>query len=132
ATKDASTKSDVAAIPGRITVINGKIRSWEEPDYGSSKHLSELLLSRVKQTSYRAVMNIKFDSEIMKKLKKLRYKIEIVDRSKIKDLSKYAANNGYEVLVDPGMFGIEPATYIFGKDPIEVAKKVISIIEMKA
>ncbi len=131
ATREASTKSDVAAIPGRITVINGKIRSWEEPEYGSSKHLSELLLSRIKETNYRAVMNIKFDSEIMKRLKKLKYKIEIVDRSKVKDLSKYIGENKYEVLVDPGMFGIEPATYIFGRDPIEVGKKIISIMEMK-
>jgi predicted fused transcriptional regulator/phosphomethylpyrimidine kinase/predicted transcriptional regulator len=132
ATKDASTKSDVAAIPGRITVINGKIRSWEEPEYGSSKHLSELLLSRVKQTAYRAVINIKFDPEIMKKLKKLRYKVEIVDRSKVKDLSKISVENEYQVLVDPGTFGIEPATYIFGKDPIDVAKKVITIMELRS
>lgn len=133
ATKDAASKTDVAAIPGRITVINGKIKAWEEPEYGSSKHLSELLLNKVKHSEYRAVMNIKFDSQILKRLKKLKYSIEILDRNEIKDIERYTENNvkDFEVLVDPGMFGIEPATYVFGKDPIDVVNKIISIMEVK-
>jgi hypothetical protein len=133
ATKDALTKSDVAAIPGRITVINGKIRAWEEPEYGSSKHLSELLLNKIKHSQYRAVMNIKYDSQILKRIKKLKYNVEILDRTEIKDIEQFPKNNvkDFEVLVDPGMFGIEPAAYVFGKDPIEVVNKIISIMEVK-
>lgn len=101
--ENAKNKEEVASIPGRIVKINNKIKASNSPEFNSSNHLANKLLENKK---FKAIMNIKYDQEIEKSIKK----------TKLKD-----------IIIDKGGFGIEPCVYILGNDAIDVANKLIKI-----
>jgi predicted fused transcriptional regulator/phosphomethylpyrimidine kinase len=96
-------KHDIASIPGRIIKANGKVKASNPPEFGASNHLAKVLLS---QKEYSSVMNIKYDREIDRAIRKLSLK---------------------EAIIDKGSFGIEPCAYIMGKDALDVTRKAIRI-----
>lgn len=122
ASRDASSKMDVASIPGRLINIKGRMRSNLPPEFGTSKHLSQVLLG-IKNPLVRAVMNIKFDENIEKSLKKLKFKSIEFDRKKGELLDLVRTIDDQEIIIDRGDFGIEPCTYILGHNALDVVNK---------
>ncbi|HIP74777.1 MAG TPA: phosphomethylpyrimidine kinase [Thermococcus paralvinellae] len=122
---------DVAAIPGRITIVKGKAFALP-PEFGVSRHTAKILLELSKVApEIRSVLNIKFDGGIDKALKKAGFKVESMeekkrDENKTVDLivQLFKEKGILDAVVDRGAFGIEPCVYIFGRDPIEVIEKV--------
>lgn len=143
---NAQTKFDVAAIPGRIVRIRNKAKALMKPEFGASNHMAKILLL-VKSffPSIKAAMNIKYDSKIEAIIKRMgikyaftstktKRKFNILERENIiLDSitsilkSSKSNNNFYEIIIDKGSFGIEPITYIFGKDALSVARIAIDI-----
>ena len=57
--KGAFQTDEVAAFPGRITLVDGALRHHETPAFGTSKHLAELLLAAHAQDESKvSAMNI--------------------------------------------------------------------------
>ena len=53
------SKAEVAAFPGKITIVEGKIRHHETPKFGVSNHLANMLIdARVHDGSKTAILNI--------------------------------------------------------------------------
>ena len=133
---------DVAAIPGRISRIHGRARALVSPEFGSSNHLSKvLMIFNAKNGEILAAMNLKYDKtvdEIVKK--KLRLPVFFTSPNKVdrtrggsstalddrfagqreeKLLQQLNAihsppGSGIFIVVDRGSEGLEPATYLFG------------------
>lgn len=123
--------SDVAAVPGRITVVKGKAFALP-PEFGVSKHIAKILLELSKVApEIRSVINIKFDEKIEDALRKAGFKVESIEE-KNRDEDKtvelivqlFKEKGVLDAVIDKGAFGIEPCVYIFGRDPIEVVEKV--------
>ena len=56
----ANSVDEVAAVPGKITSVDGELRTHGKPQFGSSKHLAELLLeARNIDASKSAIINIR-------------------------------------------------------------------------
>ena len=56
----ATSPQDVAAVPGKINAVEGELRTHGKPQFGSSKHLAEMLLeARKNDSSKSAIMNIR-------------------------------------------------------------------------
>ena len=128
----ADDVSDVAGVPGRITIIEGKARILVGPRFGASKHTASLLLEMKKSWSHvRACLCISGKSDVVKiaKAKKVRI-IELttsesdhnqIAASAVQKLptSRSRAHIGIHV---PGGVGVEPILYIFGSSAKELGE----------
>ncbi|HDH06951.1 MAG TPA: phosphomethylpyrimidine kinase, partial [Thermoproteales archaeon] len=132
AKENASSINDVAAFPGRITIVKNKLAVFSEPEFGASKFLSKVLLEIMKKNpKIKALTCIKYLENMEKSLVKLGIKYTILSKPLRKDTIWILEEefNGYEeVLIDKGGLGIEPVMYILGVNAIEVVKKAVKII----
>jgi predicted fused transcriptional regulator/phosphomethylpyrimidine kinase len=114
ALKNASNPMEVAAVPGRLIPLHGKVTAVSDPEFGASHHLASILL----MTGNKAVINIKYTGEVLSSLKTLSFSYT--------DSPETPA----DILIDKGGFGIEPCAYIFGRDAVDAALKVLKIAEI--
>lgn len=132
--RNPKDERDVIAVPGRITKIFGVPKPASKPAWGGSRHLASILLqvNKISPTT-RAVMNIKFDSKIEKILYDLNFKVIKVGPISANDEENIARSvysvfqDGTDAIIHLGGVGLEPNTYVFGKDPVDVVKKVLEI-----
>jgi len=138
--RNPTTLDDVCGIEGRLRPIRGFLRAHGTIKFGGSRHLGSMLIEVNKRwPSIRACINIKYSEEILKAIKALGFKITSFDRSKepqevksreglsmkwgaqeaLKDLSLEP-----DVIYDTGDVGKEPMIRVFGKDAIDVVKKI--------
>lgn len=133
---------DVAAIPGRITKVEGWPRAFMPPEFGASKHMANVLLEAMKvEPSIRAAINIAYNRKVEAAITKLGLSIRKVVRSHLppklirdRDAVLYSikllSEKGEkmpDVFIDEGGYWIEPITYIFGPSASYVAKKAIEV-----
>jgi predicted fused transcriptional regulator/phosphomethylpyrimidine kinase len=128
ASRGSENRTDVASIPGRITFIRGKPRPPSPPEFGSSNHLSRLILGVMQQDKdTRSVMNIKFDKEVEQALKNTDLGVVEYNRKKGEIFEFVTETDVKDVIIDKGDFGIEPCTYVLGHNAVDVIKKVIKL-----
>ena len=141
---NAKSTSEIAGIPGRMTKVRDTARAFMNPEFGASTHMAEVLLAVMgKDSSVRAVINIKHDEYVDKALRKLGYpssSFELSELSKEAQESKFPTLWGIKkvvdesekvpsIIVDKGGYGIEPMAYIFDESATAVARKAIRIAE---
>ncbi|MFA4646458.1 thiamine-phosphate synthase family protein [Pyrococcus kukulkanii] len=125
--------NDVAAIPGRITLVKGKPYAMP-PEFGASRHTARLLIKISRYNpSIRAVLNVRFGEDVKNALERSGLKIYYLskeNRSEEETEDEIAGafrEESWDVVVDPGGYGVEPCVYIFGRDPLEVVGKLKKI-----
>jgi hydroxymethylpyrimidine/phosphomethylpyrimidine kinase len=135
--------SEIAGIPGRITVARERLRTLSEPEFGASYHLANVLLAaREKNREIRAAINLLFNERIERAMREV-LKLEIykfnraslpsdaTDKNLAVAWAVRKATNELgrtpDAVVDEGGYGVEPATYIFGSSAVDVADKSIRI-----
>ena len=145
------TTRDVAAIPGRINRIHGRAKAFVLPEFGSSNHMSKvLLLANSKDKDLRSVLNIKFDESIGKVLDELglpkRFttmgkgsqgmsggKAMSGDDAVLLRLAQVSLAHGEGVstiaLIDRGSKGVEPMTYLIGKKATDLSQVALKIAQ---
>ena len=139
----AANSQEVIAFPGRIIRLNNSIATVADPMPGSSHHIAQIILTVMKyRKDFRSAMNIKYSPEIIKKCRSLKFKLGTFDRKdepeNIKRKEGASLNWGIErllnkrkiipdVIYDQGDRGKEPMVRIIGKNPLEVADKVLKI-----
>ncbi|MHA1506578.1 MAG: thiamine-phosphate synthase family protein [Candidatus Asgardarchaeia archaeon] len=135
AIEGAKNISDVAAIPGRITVIRNKLYAPLPPEFGASSHLSKILLNVMgRNPSIRAITCIKYNKVVDEAMKKLGMDVILIERKgSMKDFSEILESRilpeRIDALIDPGGGGIEPVVYILGKDALDCVRKACRILE---
>ncbi|HOJ42578.1 MAG TPA: bifunctional hydroxymethylpyrimidine kinase/phosphomethylpyrimidine kinase [Syntrophorhabdaceae bacterium] len=144
AIKDASKEEDIAAFPGRISVHKNRVYFKGEPCFGASSHVARLILGMMKKYPHiRSCANIKYDDKIIKKAKKGNMGILFFDRKKEPQHIKQKEGKSLDFLLneilpetdmppdiiyDTGDMGKEPMIRLFGRNPIEVIKKMEMIL----
>ena len=124
ATNDAIDKSGIAAFPGRLTPVDGEARPLSSPKFGSSSHLSALLLDIRKFVPEASVIiNLRWDSIVSDILKKMEISPLILQREGDRLIVSQDVVKT-EALVDEGGHGFEPSLYVFGNSPDSVVKIV--------
>jgi predicted fused transcriptional regulator/phosphomethylpyrimidine kinase/membrane-bound inhibitor of C-type lysozyme len=112
---------DVAAFQNGLIIIGNIISSYNGIIFGKSKHLSSLLLSLKKEIDVRSIMNVAY----IKEIEKTNFNYDILT----KDYKLKNKNRNIDILLHKGDFGIEPCSYILGNDAVDVANKVVKIME---
>jgi predicted fused transcriptional regulator/phosphomethylpyrimidine kinase/predicted transcriptional regulator len=143
AIQHGKTEADVAAFPGRMVKIHGSVKHRYPAEFGASQHMSRMLLAAIQHNNeFLAAINIKYDSNIgdfLSRMNRLIIFISskeqktgkkgdlIVSAFKLKlNSSKLNISNYY---VAEGSEGLEPITYIFGRNAIEVTKMALEIAD---
>ncbi len=144
---NAQTKSDVAGIEGRVTVINGFPHACGEIKFGASDHTARLLLTaKSHDPSINFVMNLKYYPELIDLLKeqsdlvlheikrseqpeKVRKKDESTMQWLIKE-SMRKTGTIPDIIWDTGAMGKEPMMRLFGKSSREMLLKLEKIIKI--
>ncbi|WP_054857353.1 thiamine-phosphate synthase family protein [Vulcanisaeta sp. JCM 16159] len=132
----AVNENDVVGVPGRINAHDGRVIIGSRPIYGGSKHLGKLIIKCMNvNPRYRSVASIKYDNKIENALRELgiRYaKAGPHESCSEDDVINAVANSlnkdpTIEAVIDLGGYALEPVTYVFGIDSIDVVLKVIKI-----
>ena len=124
----ARSTAEVAAFPGKITIVDGKIRHHETPQFGASKHLASMLIdSRVYDKSKTAILNVQPGAE--------KEKIETICEDLDLNLTfapkgDLVPHQGIDIILDEGAFGWEPSLYILAHNPLELVDRMHRIISL--
>ena len=134
----ATTTQDVAGVPGRITIIDGFVRALVSPQFGSSSHTSELLLTAKKiWTGIRSCLYVSGRDVVVKAAKRHGFKVVTLSESdstskqiietlrELKDIP--GPRTKYPAIHSPGGFGVEPILYLFGPDARNLCEKCVEL-----
>ncbi|MHA2209730.1 MAG: thiamine-phosphate synthase family protein [Candidatus Thorarchaeota archaeon] len=135
---DASTYMDVAGVPGRITLVNGRAVALTTPQFGASQHTANLLLwARSNWPSLQACLGISGTKEIVAAAEKNGFKmiglsIPATDHVSISEAAQKFAGRAKKTLQFvaihvPGGIGVEPILYLFGPSAVALANVSISL-----
>ena len=136
ASRQARTVEDVVGVPGRIVEVRGRVKAVSRPEPGGSKHLAQILLKIRELTKHRAVINIKLDSKVESVVRDLGLKYATTsyehppkgEEEVVEAVAKcFQEESMLDVVFDWGGIGLEPTTYIFGRDAVDAARKVLRI-----
>ncbi len=139
---DGTAKSidDVAGVPGRITMVEGRARVLSGPRFGTSAHTAKLLLwAKRSWPRVRACLCVSGNENVVQAaesngFKVLRLKSPAVDSKRISSAATRLVKAQKRVprlpaLHVPGGVGVEPILYLFGKDAISLANHCVDLIE---
>ena len=130
--KGARDVSQVAAFPGKISIVEDKLRHHETPSFGVSSHLASLLLqTHIMNEAKTSIINInpmngdnKLEQKKIKQMcEQLGYSFALSSKGKIS-----GSHNKLDVILDPGDFGWEPSMYILAHNPLELIDRTHQIV----
>ncbi|MEM4576942.1 MAG: bifunctional hydroxymethylpyrimidine kinase/phosphomethylpyrimidine kinase [Candidatus Nezhaarchaeales archaeon] len=142
--RNPTSLEDVCGVEGRLRPVRGFLRAHGSIMFGASKHLGSMLIEvNKKWPTIKACINIKYSEDVLRVIKELGFRVASFDRSKepqeVKSREglsmKWGAQEAIresseepDVIYDLGDVGKEPMIRVFGKDPLDVVKKIELII----
>lgn len=141
---EAEELSDVAGVPGRITVARDRVRLLTPPEFGASKNTAGVLLAAKRLVpGLRGAVSIAYRREIEEAVKKLNFNVLKVDLSRL-DLSdpghvsylseelkaQAGALEAIDGVLEEGGAAREPILYLLGLDSLEALRKALKIAEL--
>lgn len=147
ALKNAKSKEDVAGIDGRITIVNGMPKAAGEIRFGVAEHTARLVLTAKEfDKSINFVMNLKYSPKMIKEIQKeTDLKLKEIFREKEPQETKDKEYSTMQWLIkesldedgripdiiwDKGSIGKEPMIRLFGKDSVDIIKKLAKIFKL--
>lgn len=141
----ARTFDDVAAFPGRLIRLHRDIRSVAPPEFAASTHVAKIVLTAMEHDpDKRAVMNIRYEEEMLAACRALNLSIASFDRHEepkdVKNLEGSSLEWGTaqviretgevpDIIYDIGDEGKEPMIRILGRDPGRIVDIALAILE---
>ena len=125
---EAETIDDVAAVPGRLLSVHGRVTVPGEPEFGVSQHVANVLLAaREAGSDARAALNVRYEEGVLDDLTAaghtaVEFDAEADVSAAIDDA--LAGESDADVLYQTGGFGIEPVLYLLGPDAPTVATAI--------
>lgn len=139
--ENPKSSGDVAAIPGRISIIDDSIYVPSSPEFGASDHMARNLIEFAKYNNkIRAAINIKYTEDLVEWLSQYcldnNLTLSFVDRSKepddiknidgasipwkIEEAVRLSSNRVPDVIIEGPAMGKEPLIILTGEDPMKV------------
>jgi hypothetical protein len=122
--RDAKSTKEVAAFPGRISIVNNRLRHHETPAFDTSNHLANMLLAaRSSDPTKTAILNIKppLKSSVESICEDLDLNLTFAPKGKLQ------SHQGIDIIFDEGGFGWEPSLYILAHNPLELVDRMHQI-----
>ncbi|MFQ6135430.1 MAG: thiamine-phosphate synthase family protein [Nitrososphaerales archaeon] len=141
AVQGGETEADVAAFPGRMVKIHGRAKHMLPAEFGASRHMARMLLIAMRHNpELRAAINIKYDGKVADILSGMNLSVAHISSedhemslegdvvvSAFKTKLNSSGMTVLHVVTDEGGEGLEPITYIFGRNATEAAQRALKI-----
>ncbi|WP_346297682.1 bifunctional hydroxymethylpyrimidine kinase/phosphomethylpyrimidine kinase [Geoglobus acetivorans] len=137
--------NDVLSLDGRIVRGKNRLIVPDNFEFGASRHLSRALIAYMQHfPEYRAVVNVKYDEELIERLRNAGLKLASYDRRdepveiKMREgatipwgIQTAIENSGGrpDVIYHLGDTGKEPMILIFAKSPVELVELLEAVLE---
>jgi len=132
---------DVAAFPGRIVRFKDSVATLGSPEFGTSRHIANIILTVMKfDPEYCSAMNIRYSKENVAQLEEKEFLVGHFDRrlepKKVKEVEGSSLEWGVrevlrklkrvpDFIYDEGDVGKEPMIRVLGRNPMEVVEKIL-------
>jgi hypothetical protein len=134
----ANATADVAAVPGRITLVEDRVKVLTSPQFGASRHTATLVLwAKSVWPGVRSCIGISGRSEIIEAAEAMEIPIirlnePTIDSDEISEAAGRAARRmGADISTVavhvPGGVGVEPILYLFGPSAPSLSSTCISL-----
>ena len=126
--EDADSVEDVAAVPGRILNVRGRVTIPGEPAFGVSQYVATVLLTaRAHGSDVRAALNVSYDEDLVDAFETAGHVTAEFDAER--DIASaipdaLADSPDATIIYQTGGFGIEPILYVLGPDAPHVARSL--------
>ncbi|WP_135667208.1 thiamine-phosphate synthase family protein [Halorhabdus rudnickae] len=130
---DAEDELDVAAVPGRIHAMRGRIDVPANPEFGGSEHVARTILAaRSVDPSVRAALNLATEEAVLaaardRGIDPIEFDAGYDDRRERLVTVFRERGEVPKVIYHEGAFGIEPITYVFGSDAVDATRLAIEL-----
>ena len=121
------------SILSRVIAVEGELRTHGKPQFGTSKHLAEMLLeARNIDSSKCAIINIRPPGDyegtdidaVQEACNQLGWSLADADRNGLEH-----TESEVDVILDIGDFGWEPSLYVLGQSPLEVVDRCHTLVK---
>ncbi len=124
----AKSVAEVAAFPGKVTIVNDKLRHHDTPNFGASSHLAGMLIdARVYDSKKTAILNI-HPGENKDNIETICEDLDLNLTFATK--GDLVPHQGIDVILDEGAFGWEPTLYILAHNPLELVDRMHKIVSL--
>jgi predicted fused transcriptional regulator/phosphomethylpyrimidine kinase/predicted transcriptional regulator len=130
----AADATDVAAIPGRIYTMAGRVEVPANPEFGASKHVATAVLAAASiDPAIRGAVNVATDDALLRRarergLRTLAFDADYEERGE--HLRERFGEAGVpDVAYHRGAFGVEPIAYVFGESAVDAADRVVALAD---
>ncbi|QLG63675.1 thiamine-phosphate synthase family protein [Halorarum salinum] len=130
---DAADPTGVAAVPGRIYAVDGRVEVPANPEFGASRHVATAILAaNDADPAVRGAVNVATREDLLAAARglgvdPLEFDADYDDRGE--RLRGLFRDRGVPpVVYHRGAFGIEPITYVFGETAAEAAELAANLV----
>lgn len=128
---DADDETDVAAVPGRIHAMRGRVNVPANPEFGASHHVATTVLAAASaDPTVRGAVNLATSDELLAavpdELDAVAFDAGYEDRRR--RLDTLFADGVPGVLYHEGAFGVEPITYVLGTDAVDAVERAVRLV----
>jgi predicted fused transcriptional regulator/phosphomethylpyrimidine kinase/predicted transcriptional regulator len=123
----ATDETDVAAIPGRIHAMRGRINVPANPEFGASQHVADAVLAAAAvDSNVGGALNLATSDDLLAAAREagvdpLEFDADYDDRRE-RLRERFEDRGGVpRVIYHRGAFGVEPITYVLGETAAEAA-----------
>ena len=133
ALSDAEDATDVAAVPGRLYTVGGRVEVPANPEFGASHHVATAVLAATTvDPAVRGAVNVATDEEFIARarnrgLSTVEFDADYEDRGERLADRFREAGEVPAVAYHRGAFGIEPVAYVFGASATDAAERVVQL-----
>ena len=131
---DASGPTDVAAIPGRIHTMRGRVEIPSEPAFGASSNVSTVILAaRSVDPESNGALNLATDDDVLdaardRGIDPLQFDADYENRGQRLRERFDERGSVPRIVYHEGAFGIEPITYVLGATAEAAAGLVATLV----
>ncbi|UCE09541.1 MAG: hypothetical protein JSW61_11295 [Candidatus Thorarchaeota archaeon] len=138
--ESADSISEVAGVPGRILLVDGKARAHANPQFGASRHTAQILLwAKDQYKNIRSCLCLSGQPPVVEAARTVGFEItELHTASKDVDSiidavdeikARRRADTSNPAIHVPGGVGVEPILYLFGSSALDLGIQCGKIIE---
>jgi predicted fused transcriptional regulator/phosphomethylpyrimidine kinase/predicted transcriptional regulator len=131
----ADDEMDVAAIPGRLQAVRGRVIVPADPEFGASQRVAEVVLTAMQaDPDVRGALNLATSPPLLDAARAsghepLQFDADYEGRSDRLLTRFHEREEVPRVLYHEGAFGVEPVTYVLGATATEAAGLAVDLVE---
>ena len=135
---DATDELDVAAVPGRLHAMRGRINVPSDPELGASEHVASMILAAMAvDPTRRGAVNAATSDALLaaardRGLEPVAFDATYERRRERLEATFRERGSVPRIVYHTGAFGIEPIAYVLGETALEAASLLVELVETAA